>query len=713
MRKIFLLPVIIALLLFVGNTANACPKTGCYEKEKITCEKSKCEKSKCSKSKCEKSKCSKSKCKKSKCKCGETCKYVKECKKTRVCEYKKFYNYKYKSCGCGKVRICHEPPGNVANMHTICISKSAVSAHLKHGDRLGKCLYETKKVCTDKKCCKYVKKCECNKCKCKKPDAGPCKTCDAGPCPTCDGGPVEPDGGPTPDSGPLPDSGPIPDIGPLPDSEPTPDLDKTDMEVIVTDSGCAACPDGAMPKEKKEKKDDLVLMGGGCSMNTDGNPYSYVGFIFIAILLLIGMLKKSKMIVVLSIVFLAANTYAYDNDYNVTEGGKVLNHLTPEIGLKLDYARRPAQILKKSNHDRVTDTIAHTTKLSLNASMGFWDRLEVGITVPFELSQRTTGLQYLGEDYTTELDSGLGNLVLLPKLRLVTLGDNTLFHIGLIGPVELPTMTYNSRIGYNAPAFSPQLVLELDTRYVDAAINVGYSFRMDNSLVFRNQNVNMDDALVGSVGVKFAVIENKMEIVGDSFFSMDISEQDEEEVPVEILGGLRFYFPRGFQVDVGAGAGLTKGIGAPTYRLIAGISWSPEKPKVVKEYITKIVEKKCPVCPKVVKNTILLPPLFFDFDKDYLTATSLPVMEFIVKTLYENPHIDKIAIDGHTDSKGSNKYNVNLGMRRAKHVKNLLETRGLKFEVRLVSFSEDLPYTTNKTDSGRAQNRRVELHIIR
>jgi hypothetical protein len=38
-----------------------------------------------------------------------------------------------------KVKICHIPPGNPDNAHTIEVSENAVDAHLDHGDTLGKC----------------------------------------------------------------------------------------------------------------------------------------------------------------------------------------------------------------------------------------------------------------------------------------------------------------------------------------------------------------------------------------------------------------------------------------------------------------------------------------------------------------------------------------------------------------------------------------------
>jgi hypothetical protein len=47
------------------------------------------------------------------------------------------------AAGNGKVDICHIPPGNPSNAHTITVSKSAVPAHLAHGDKLGDCLSVT------------------------------------------------------------------------------------------------------------------------------------------------------------------------------------------------------------------------------------------------------------------------------------------------------------------------------------------------------------------------------------------------------------------------------------------------------------------------------------------------------------------------------------------------------------------------------------------
>jgi hypothetical protein len=43
------------------------------------------------------------------------------------------------TAGEAKVAVCHMPPGNPANQHTIHVGPAAVNAHLAHGDRVGAC----------------------------------------------------------------------------------------------------------------------------------------------------------------------------------------------------------------------------------------------------------------------------------------------------------------------------------------------------------------------------------------------------------------------------------------------------------------------------------------------------------------------------------------------------------------------------------------------
>ena len=73
---------------------------------------------------------------------------------------------------------------------------------------------------------------------------------------------------------------------------------------------------------------------------------------------------------------------------------------------------------------------------------------------------------------------------------------------------------------------------------------------------------------------------------------------------------------------------------------------------------------------------------------------------------------DRIRIAGFTDSTGSVAHNEELSLRRAKAVRDLLQERGVKAEQMMVQgMGPQRPVASNGAAAGRAQNRRVELHI--
>ncbi len=71
-----------------------------------------------------------------------------------------------------------------------------------------------------------------------------------------------------------------------------------------------------------------------------------------------------------------------------------------------------------------------------------------------------------------------------------------------------------------------------------------------------------------------------------------------------------------------------------------------------------------------------------------------------------------VRVEGHTDSKGSDAYNMDLSNRRANAVKSLLVQRGIAdSRIDVVGYGETMPVATNATEAGRQKNRRVEIKI--
>ncbi|ARV09789.1 hypothetical protein BTO05_09080 [Winogradskyella sp. PC-19] len=117
---------------------------------------------------------------------------------------------------------------------------------------------------------------------------------------------------------------------------------------------------------------------------------------------------------------------------------------------------------------------------------------------------------------------------------------------------------------------------------------------------------------------------------------------------------------------------------------------------------------------KIVANkTYTFKNVLFDFDKSELLNSSKDELKGLFKHLKANEELD-IEIYGHTDNIGLDKRNEDLSKQRAKAVAQYLILLGIK-EIRITyfGFGSLNPITTNKTEEGRQQNRRVEFRLIK
>jgi OOP family OmpA-OmpF porin len=116
-----------------------------------------------------------------------------------------------------------------------------------------------------------------------------------------------------------------------------------------------------------------------------------------------------------------------------------------------------------------------------------------------------------------------------------------------------------------------------------------------------------------------------------------------------------------------------------------------------------------------VKQTeiVILEKVNFDFDKDTILASSLPLLDQVSNVLLEHPEIKVVEVQGHTDDKGNDQYNLDLSQRRVESVRAYLIQKGVAPE-RLVAkgYGETQPIASNKTEKGRATNRRVQFIIV-
>ena len=103
--------------------------------------------------------------------------------------------------------------------------------------------------------------------------------------------------------------------------------------------------------------------------------------------------------------------------------------------------------------------------------------------------------------------------------------------------------------------------------------------------------------------------------------------------------------------------------------------------------------------------------LLFDFDSDVLRSESKKNLDNLASSLSDFGD-SKLLLVGHTDSQGSDDYNLSLSRRRADAVASYLESQSVSASrVETSGRGEAEPIASNDTDPGRQQNRRVEVAI--
>ncbi len=114
-------------------------------------------------------------------------------------------------------------------------------------------------------------------------------------------------------------------------------------------------------------------------------------------------------------------------------------------------------------------------------------------------------------------------------------------------------------------------------------------------------------------------------------------------------------------------------------------------------------------CPAIL---LTLTGVNFRFDSSAIEASSVQLLNQAVDALKEAGAV-QVRVVGHTDSIGTDEYNVHLSDRRARAVVDYLVEHGIAASrLQAEGRGEREPVQSNQTAEGRMQNRRVELHVV-
>ena len=125
-----------------------------------------------------------------------------------------------------------------------------------------------------------------------------------------------------------------------------------------------------------------------------------------------------------------------------------------------------------------------------------------------------------------------------------------------------------------------------------------------------------------------------------------------------------------------------------------------------------VYQKDIPLTPIEANASVVLKNIFFDVNKFELKPASQAELDKLLQLLLENPTLT-LEISGHTDNVGKPADNLTLSNNRAKAVVSYLSSKNIPAQ-RLIAkgYGETKPVADNKTEEGRAQNRRTEMKVV-
>lgn len=110
-------------------------------------------------------------------------------------------------------------------------------------------------------------------------------------------------------------------------------------------------------------------------------------------------------------------------------------------------------------------------------------------------------------------------------------------------------------------------------------------------------------------------------------------------------------------------------------------------------------------------NRVLSAPVYFDFDRSDLSAEARARLDEKLDVLRQNATV-QIRVEGHTDWRGSDEYNMALGLRRAGAVRRYFSQRGIdENRIEIVSLGEERPACQEPDESCWRLNRRAEFVV--
>jgi len=443
----------------------------------------------------------------------------------------------------------------------------------------------------------------------------------------------------------------------------------------------------------------------------------------------------------------------------VVERTLIPQHLDWGVGLFLHFADDPVVVTDEQSGDNVAAPLHQALTMDFLASIGLFDFAEIGIHLPLDLVYSGDNLAVGGNNFAAS--EGIGDLRILPKVDFVRTES---FGFGLALPVRFPTGNDLALRGAGDLTFEPKLLLSFGGGRLAFGVNVGYLLHSSDA----GSEGPGGNALTfgGALRYRLPTDSENWVLHGEVFGSYESQQQNAafHNFPVEGLLGFIYEATPRWHIYLGGSTGISDGVGAPDFRVVLGVRYTnvgftdrdadgiyderDRCPSRAEDYDDYEDDDGCPdndndrdgiaddddECPDAAEDPgggdhdgcpergraeyrkgriVVLGKIRFKTDSAELLGSSDPILDDVATTMKRNPGL-KVKVEGHSDNVGDAGYNRKLSGERARSVKLALMRRGVAANrLDAEGYGETRPIATNKTERGRAKNRRVEFRIVK
>lgn len=423
-------------------------------------------------------------------------------------------------------------------------------------------------------------------------------------------------------------------------------------------------------------------------------------------------------------------------DFVTVHSSKTLSPGVMNFGLFFNYA-----VNTLPNYEDVALTRYEPrdslTSMDINMGFGIMNNWDIGISLPQVLSQTVDEDSTLFRGQYEQ--TGINEIRLNSKYRI---WDGVSQGLAVIGSVNFFLIEDFPFTGTNpGPTYNLELAYDKTFNKITWGANIGYRFRNPGDPIPGIPVTPFPDQMIASVAGSYYFTDWDFKLIAEIFGSFPTEKtqftSDRDISSAEFLVGGKWDFLYNMAGHFGVGTQILHGTASPDFRVYAGVNWAlgplfasneppPASDYYMEEETEEIYEEKSFTYidhPEAFKaeapkseETFLAKNILFEFNGTSVNPDFHEDLKRLTEYLLKGNGFQELVIIGHTDSVGSDSYNLNLSINRATAVKNVIlgylppEHQG---KLRAEGEGEKSPIASNSNYQGRALNRRVEFFIKR